>query len=122
MYLFVFTEKIAKPKYVKTGTGKGRGRPPKRLAPTEENGEELDEEAETVAVPLKKRPKYVKTGTGKGRGRPPKAAPKEIETEIPDEEEESSQKTEESAEIDETEEENDEEPKTEVLIDDGFSV
>ena len=66
-----FTEKIAKPKYVKTGTGKGRGRPPKRLAPMEENAEELDEEA--AGVPPKKRPTYVKTGTGKGRGRPPKA-------------------------------------------------
>ena len=36
-----FTEKIAKPKYVKTGTGKGRGRPPKRLAPMEENAEDF---------------------------------------------------------------------------------
>ena len=35
---FVFTEKTAKPKYVKTGTGKGRGRPPKRKI--EENDEE----------------------------------------------------------------------------------
>merc|ERR1712203_1047595 len=51
-------EKTAKPKYVKTGTGKGRGRPPKRLAPMEGNGEELDEEA--AAVPPKA--KYVKTG------------------------------------------------------------
>ena len=60
-----FTEKIAKPKYVKTGTGKGRGRPPKRLAPMEETAEELDEEA--AGVPPKKRPTYVKIGTEKGR-------------------------------------------------------
>ena len=73
-------------------------------------------------MPPKKRPKYVKTG--KDRGRPPKAkaAPEETETEIPAEEEKNSQKTEESAEIGETEEENDEETKTDILIDDGFSV
>ena len=51
-----------------------------------------------------------------------KAAPEETETEILDDEEKSSQKTEENAEIDETEEENDEETKTDILIDDGFSV
>merc|ERR1712008_391874 len=94
-------------KYVKTG--KPRGRKPKFL----------NSAGEKTA-----KPKYVKTGTGKGRGRPPKAkaAPVEAEPENPDEEEKSSQKTEESAEIEETEEENVEKSKTEILIDDGFSV